>query len=658
MDDYVGGGGYVEVIFVYGAIAPLGSASFGSHLRVDFSGGQSVTQTTGTATPWQQSLLAAPVSLDGFRLARARGMGHSNGTNTTDAGVEVEMILNDGTFLRMDYPVVTSNGPASTNEIAGKAARNRVDPFYLSSQPFLLGQNLVGLRWRATGISPSGSGETITFSQAQPYQLYLVYDDKDTDGDGLWDSWETIGIPYTGADGVERRYMLDDNGDGISDANPLQKDIFVEVDAMSGRAPSAATFQRVINAFNPPYEVVPAPAGVTGGLPNVKLHIQTNPAHLELPLVNNGHYINGDVGWDDFYFDKGRFFGTPTERASADWAVIRVAKSKAYRYCIFANTFGNTRNSGSAKVGPSADFMVTLGPMKPSPNFGPVWADAAGNPGGDEDMRIGTFMHELGHTLGLSHGGGIGNSTLVVAGGIPVFQNRINYKPNYYSIMNYEWQEKTSLNSAAWGLRFSESALPRLDENDLNEAAGIGAAHGGALARYRVRPPSTCAGFRCHASVPVVCFNLASLGSNDWVDWNGDCVPTPGPLAVDINDFYELESFTGPTQLAEAGTGRCVLEGHDDWENLLYNFRDSQGNPPGSQSGHAGCNYNDVISAFFASNTPPCPADFNGGGLSVQDIFDFLSAWFVADLRADFNGGGLSVQDIFDFLSAWFAGCS
>ena len=25
--------------------------------------------------------------------------------------------------------------------------------------------------------------------------------------------------------------------------------------------------------------------------------------------------------------------------------------------------------------------------------------------------------------------------------------------------------------------------------------------------------------------------------------------------------------------------------------------------------------------------------------------------------RADFNGGGLSVQDIFDFLNAWFAGC-
>jgi hypothetical protein len=55
-----------------------------------------------------------------------------------------------------------------------------------------------------------------------------------------------------------------------------------------------------------------------------------------------------------------------------------------------------------------------------------------------------------------------------------------------------------------------------------------------------------------------------------------------------------------------------------------------------------------------------CPANFNElNGLTVQDIFDFLAAWFAGDPRADFNHvGGISVQDIFDFLSAWFAGCA
>ena len=57
--------------------------------------------------------------------------------------------------------------------------------------------------------------------------------------------------------------------------------------------------------------------------------------------------------------------------------------------------------------------------------------------------------------------------------------------------------------------------------------------------------------------------------------------------------------------------------------------------------------------------TRSCAADFNcSGHLEVQDIFDFLVAWFALDPRADFNGqGGVAVQDIFDFLTAWFIGC-
>ncbi len=54
-----------------------------------------------------------------------------------------------------------------------------------------------------------------------------------------------------------------------------------------------------------------------------------------------------------------------------------------------------------------------------------------------------------------------------------------------------------------------------------------------------------------------------------------------------------------------------------------------------------------------------CPADFNASGQrSVQDIFDFLAAYFGADPAADFNrSGAVSVQDIFDFLAAYFGPC-
>ncbi len=53
-----------------------------------------------------------------------------------------------------------------------------------------------------------------------------------------------------------------------------------------------------------------------------------------------------------------------------------------------------------------------------------------------------------------------------------------------------------------------------------------------------------------------------------------------------------------------------------------------------------------------------CPGDFNNdGSAGVQDLFDFLAAYFAG--QADFNlSGATSLQDIFDFLAWWFAGCN
>ncbi len=64
-----------------------------------------------------------------------------------------------------------------------------------------------------------------------------------------------------------------------------------------------------------------------------------------------------------------------------------------------------------------------------------------------------------------------------------------------------------------------------------------------------------------------------------------------------------------------------------------------------------------------------CRANFNRvAGVTVQDIFDFLAAWFgnctapgspPCLASADFNASGtLTVQDLFDFLAAFFAGCT
>ncbi len=65
-----------------------------------------------------------------------------------------------------------------------------------------------------------------------------------------------------------------------------------------------------------------------------------------------------------------------------------------------------------------------------------------------------------------------------------------------------------------------------------------------------------------------------------------------------------------------------------------------------------------------STSSPCCYADYNKvGGITVNDIFDFLGDWFAGSNFANVGGNGgpaaLAVQNIFDFLSAWFAGgCS
>ncbi len=54
---------------------------------------------------------------------------------------------------------------------------------------------------------------------------------------------------------------------------------------------------------------------------------------------------------------------------------------------------------------------------------------------------------------------------------------------------------------------------------------------------------------------------------------------------------------------------------------------------------------------------PSCPCDFNNTGtVTVQDVFDYLGAYFTASPLADFNlSGTVTIQDIFDFLGCYFA---
>jgi hypothetical protein len=71
----------------------------------------------------------------------------------------------------------------------------------------------------------------------------------------------------------------------------------------------------------------------------------------------------------------------------------------------------------------------------------------------------------------------------------------------------------------------------------------------------------------------------------------------------------------------------------------------------------------DHAGLFAAAQALPtgtrCAADVNrDGSVTVQDLFDFLGAWFGGQGAADFNNaGGVTLQDVFDYLGAFFTPC-
>lgn len=320
----------------------------------------------------------------------------------------------------------------------------------------------------------------------------------DNDGDGLCDNWEESGI-----DG-------DDDGNVdvvLPGANLNQPDVYTEIDYMEGRKPQSQALAQVAKAF--------AAHGIA-------LHPEVDD---EVPFFDWVKFDSpcSPCGATTTNFDdvKSAFFGTFAERNSSNLPAIEQARKFAYHYVLYANELlgAPTGTSGVAEL-PGNDFTVTLG--------NPFWRTG---PGGVNPPTLrteaGTFMHELGHNLGLYHGGG----------------DSVNCKPNYISIMNYTRQTAGVVPSAE--LDYSESALPTLDETNLNELVGLQGPAGVAVA-YGPGPKRI----------------LGASGPIDW-DWSG---VLQNGVAADANYMSDVPG-------CEQQTPGEDLAGFDDWDHLSLPFQ-------------------------------------------------------------------------------------
>lgn len=365
----------------------------------------------------------------------------------------------------------------------------------------------------------------------------------DTDLDGISDCWETAPIDFDG-DGEDDLDLSNLISGGAScgsppcviemgPPDPLRKDIFVEIDWMEDHEPNVAALWDVVRAFDE------APVGEAGLEPGINLHLL-----LDKQVVEHSNGICFDlvcVGSPRFSAIKSADFGTDEERTNP---AALDAKARLFRYALFAHQRYNNiapflrDESGIANI-PGQDILITLG----HPQFGFDVKNI--HQGGSLNDQRGTFMHELGHSLNLQHGGGDSH----------------NCKPNYLSVLNYNRQFR----SYDLGLDYSRARFQTLDVIQLDETTGIvgddPALVAAAVAEKVVFGPWDQSE------------HVKGVGASGAINWDRDMANVLlEEVAVDIDYFPRIgcTSFPGPR----------LLEGFNDWAAIveyLSDFSDSGG---------------------------------------------------------------------------------
>jgi hypothetical protein len=318
--------------------------------------------------------------------------------------------------------------------------------------------------WIRSDARYDGTKQTYWWAYTQ-YPLLL---NVDQDGDAIKTKHELGGY--------------DPNNDGVSDtplhrfgASPFYKDVFVEEDYMAG--PPGATWNFSMTA--PAMSLAVAEMAKKG----INLHIVVgNQVAYQANLGNPG------FSWTT-HFDPIK---------NANFAAARVP---FFHYCLFANHYNGGSSSGISRGIPASDFIVSLGGIT---NLG--W-------------QAGTFLHELGHNLGLHHGG----------------PDDTNNKPNFVSIMNYEFQASGIYKDNSYQFLYSDITCNSLNEAALNENTGVVCATGSSTYWTRI-----CSAGDAWDQVNTN-FDFNQNGAlQSSVSANLNCDGTIGTLAGGNNDYNAL----------------------------------------------------------------------------------------------------------------------
>ncbi|WP_165960874.1 aegerolysin family protein [Actinocrispum wychmicini] len=337
--------------------------------------------------------------------------------------------------------------------------------------------------------------------------------------DGIPDDWKQHGTTLDPGDGSGAKFIdLPAMGADVS-----RPDVFLQLDWMADDKHSEkidpAALRKIVQAF------ANDPAPNRNGTHGVNLHIDQGPDSV-LDYATGRTWGNLSrarvLPWSEHFMTEVGTTGRPDftdfdNVMKQPGGFVSTGRQKLFHYVISAHRLANIANLGGySQTIPGS--KIALGP----------WGIFTNGASVDEQAMV--LMHELGHDLGLGHGGFEG----------------LDGKPNYISIMNmaYHGDRAITRNGQDWTLDYSRATGPTLDETDLNEPAGLGS----------------------YASTDYVVHFCA--GGTGWVqvrgdgpiDWNCDGVINPydpqhvNKIGYDVNDDKQQTS----------------LRSFNDWEHLYF----------------------------------------------------------------------------------------
>jgi len=369
----------------------------------------------------------------------------------------------------------------------------------------------------------------------------------DTDGDSICDSFEQntinntmkpgLTIPYNFNNApVEYYWRCSDNPADydLIFANPpvdypcpssTRKDVYVEINWMQNHGPDKNAINAVRQAFENAQD-----CNIDGSacLP-VRVHFLLDDEIGHQDSIT-GPFNGQDSSTSGYNKIKKTFFGTTSERTVDTSAGetpqsvsnLLTAKRQAFHYmfighkqCSTCTSSGKSEMAIVAPWGGGNDILISLGSF----SYGV----------GTSDQQKGAFMHELGHNLGLDHGGP--NFLAIPA------SNNINCKPNYLSVMS--WSRTFSDLFTVVGERpidYSREEIS-LSENPVPQSGQAVSIIAGLYTVYGTDTGS--------ASLPVVANSNINWGSGNHI-------------------LHRITPVLCPTSAA------TNLIGYNDWNNLQY----------------------------------------------------------------------------------------